>query len=142
MEIWPGQWVARVGNLSSLTLPLSAAKKAAIELYRSKGKREPRDWIAELHQIAANEIDRAAIERERRRKAPPPIDLVGGPRRGRVDPELRRAILDTELNVGPALQGDDYTLEYHDDGFPVLPECLRRAPDTGKEEAINVYRTT
>jgi biotin operon repressor len=72
MEIWPGQWVARVGNLSSLTLPLSAAKKAAIELYRSKGKREPRDWIAELHQIAANEIDRAAIERERRRKAPPP----------------------------------------------------------------------
>ena len=44
------------------------------------------------------------------------------------------------------LEGDDYPLEYYDDGYPRLPECLRRAPlvklvvnnaprDTIKEEA-------
>jgi hypothetical protein len=26
----------------------------------------------------------------------------------------------------PALQGDDYPLDYYPDGYPVLPTCLRR----------------
>jgi hypothetical protein len=128
-EIWPGRWVAKVGNVSSLTLPLSAAKNAAVELYRSKDKGESRDWIADLNRAAANEIDRAAIKRERPDRGKWPIDLVGGPRRGRGDPELRRSILDTELGERPteALQGDDYPLEYYEDGFPKIPDCLKRA---------------
>jgi hypothetical protein len=28
---------------------------------------------------------------------------------------------------GGPLQGDDYPLEYYEDGYPVLPDCLRRA---------------
>ena len=27
-----------------------------------------------------------------------------------------------------ALQGDDHALEYYDDGYPKLPDCLRRSP--------------
>ena len=38
-------------------------------------KLEPRDWIAELNQIAANEVDRAALVQERKRW---PLDLMGG----------------------------------------------------------------
>ena len=26
----------------------------------------------------------------------------------------------------PPLQGDDYPLEYYEDGYPKIPECLRR----------------
>jgi hypothetical protein len=49
MEIAPGRWVARVRDLSSGPLPLAAAKKAAIELYKSGEKGEPRDWIDGLN---------------------------------------------------------------------------------------------
>jgi hypothetical protein len=49
MEIVDGRWVARVENLSSAPLPLGAAKKAAIELYRSKDKGQPKHWIRELN---------------------------------------------------------------------------------------------
>lgn len=34
-----------------------------------------------------------------------------------------------DASAGPtagALQGDDYPLDYYDDGFPKLPDCLRR----------------
>ncbi|MGA7373804.1 MAG: hypothetical protein WBW37_14545, partial [Methyloceanibacter sp.] len=27
---------------------------------------------------------------------------------------------------GPPLQGDDYPLEYYEDGYPKLPACLHR----------------
>jgi hypothetical protein len=94
METSPGRWVARVRNRRSNPLPLGAAKKAAIELYRSRDKGEPRDWIKELTQLAANEVDRAVIQRERRKW---PVDLMGGPRRSLVDRELRQAILDAEI---------------------------------------------
>jgi hypothetical protein len=44
---------------------------------------------------------------------------------------------------GPPLQGDDHSLDYHEDGYPRLPACLRRrapirlvvsnpAPDTSQ----------
>ena len=94
METSPGRWIARVRNRRSNPLPLGAAKKAAIELYRSRDKGEPRDWIKELNQLAANEVDRAVIQRERRKW---PVDLMGGPRRSLVDRELRQAILDAEI---------------------------------------------
>jgi len=61
---------------------LEQAKEAARQLLRAK-RAQPRDFIKELNQIAANEVDRAAIERERRKW---PIDLMGGSRRGREAP--------------------------------------------------------
>jgi hypothetical protein len=57
MEIVDGRWVARVENLSSAPLTLGAAKKAAIELYRSKDKGQPKDWIRELNLATVAVID-------------------------------------------------------------------------------------
>jgi hypothetical protein len=53
MEIAEGRWMARVRNLRSDPLPLGAAKKSAIELYRSRDKGQPRDWIHELNNLVA-----------------------------------------------------------------------------------------
>ena len=53
---------------------------------------------------------------------------MNGSRRGFV--EEREAIILTELSVSPkdgsAVQSADYPLEYYADGYPRLPECLRR----------------
>jgi hypothetical protein len=43
MEVGPGKWLARVNQRCSEPLPLHAAKNAAVSLYRSKDKGEPRD---------------------------------------------------------------------------------------------------
>jgi hypothetical protein len=82
MEVaWPGgsrqRWVARVGDRASESLPLEEAKQAAIAFLRDRGKVEPRDFIAELNQIAANEVDRAVLQRERRKW---PLNIMGGGR--------------------------------------------------------------
>ncbi|MBK5197746.1 MAG: hypothetical protein JJE37_05630 [Methyloceanibacter sp.] len=97
MEVaWPGEtrqrWVARIGNQASEPLPLEEAKRAAAAMLHNRAKAE-RDWIRELNQIAAIEVDRTVIQRERRKW---PVDLMGGRQRGPVDPYLRQAILDTE----------------------------------------------
>jgi hypothetical protein len=34
-----------------------------------------------------------------------------------------------------ALQGDDYPLEYYEDGYPKLPACLDRRPGPALAEA-------
>jgi hypothetical protein len=127
---WPGgarqRWIARDGNRASEQLPLGEAKKAAVVLLRERGKTEPRDWIPELNQAAANEVDR--LQRKYW-----PVDLLGGERRGTkaVERELRAAILETEMGfIGdPAansepLQGDHYPLTFDADGYPELPACL------------------
>lgn len=114
------KWIAAVGTQRSKLLPLPQAKTTAKAMHREP----PSDkLIASLNSAEAGEVDRAAlIDAE---ESHPPTDLMGGGCRGSIDPELRRAILDTELNVGPALQGDDYQLEYYADGYPMLPECLK-----------------
>ena len=96
----------------------------------SVGRTEPRDWIAELNKIAAAEIDRVALAKKRKQW---PRDLVGGESRPdsmRLDRKLRDAILDAELLAMPShaepLSGDGFRLEFYDDGYPKLPECLRR----------------
>jgi hypothetical protein len=61
MEISPGRWVARVGDLNSGILSLGLAKKAAVELHRRKDKGEPLDWITELNRQMAAEIDRLSV---------------------------------------------------------------------------------
>jgi len=128
MEVaWAGvsrrQWVARVGDRGSESLSLDAAKQAAIAFLRERGSVRPRDWTAELNQIAADEVDRATHQQERRRW---PIDLMNGRRRGFV--EQREAIIEAELAMpsedGPALQGTNYPLDYYADDYPKLPECV------------------
>lgn len=126
---WPGvsrqRWVARVGDRGSEPLPLDAAKQAAVAFLRERSSVGQRDWTAQLNQIAAEEVDDASLQQERRRW---PIDLMNGRRRGFV--EHRTAIIETELAVAyenvPSLQGDALALVYYADGYPKLPECLRR----------------
>jgi hypothetical protein len=136
MEIWPGRWVARVRDLVSLPSSFTAAKQAAIGLYRLRKSGEPKDCIEGLNQTVANEIDRAYWTREKRKW---PVDLMGAHRQSAkpqftVDHKLRKTILDTERvledhgPVGETLKGDDVSLEFHEDGYPRLPDCLDRRP--------------
>ena len=134
MEVaWPAgkqqRWVARNGNRASDLLTLDQAKRAAVALVCERSKAEPHDWIAELNSIATAEVERVALANARKEW---PRDLLGGSRRGTViwiDREKRNAIFDAELAVpvvGDPLSGDDYPLEYYEDGFPKLPACLNR----------------
>ena len=130
------RWIARVGNWASEPLPLKEAKRAAVAMLRERGKVEPRDWIADLNKIAATEIDRVALAKKRKQW---PCDLVGGESRPdsmRLDRKLRDAILDAELLAMPShaepLSGDGFRLEFYDDGYPKLPECLRRRARYGR----------
>ena len=128
MEVaWPGgarqRWIARVGNRASEPLPLSQAKQAAAAMLSERGKPEPRDWIAELNQIAATEVDRAALAQERRAW---PADLLGGRRRSVINPEIRASI----LNAAIGFISDEHLLPVVGDAEPLyddgLPDCLRR----------------
>jgi hypothetical protein len=134
---------ACVGNNRSEPLPLEEAKKAAAAPLHGRGEDEPRDWIKELNQIAANEVDLAYWTREKRKW---PIDLMGGQSKKQpimgVEPELRRAILDTERVLidedRPKLEllkDDDVQLEYYSDGFPKPPDCLDRRHKPSISEA-------
>jgi hypothetical protein len=75
---WPGgtrqRWVARIGNQASESLSLEEAKQAATAMLCKPEKAEARDWIAELNQTAATEVDRADIERQRRQW---PLNVMG-----------------------------------------------------------------
>jgi hypothetical protein len=133
MEIaWPGgtrqRWVARIGNQASESLSLEEAKQAATAMLCKPEKAEARDWIAELNQTAATEVDHAVIERQRRQW---PLNVMGA--NNRQAPRMKveaKVVLDTErvdervtLRV---VQGDDYPLECYEDGSPKLPACLDR----------------
>jgi hypothetical protein len=78
MELVPGKWVARVNERCSEPLPLHAAKNAAINLYRSKDKGEPRDWIDHLNKVVVRLLDEQpcpALDAKSLRW--PVVDLVG-----------------------------------------------------------------
>ena len=135
MEVnWPGggpaRFVARVRDWASEPLPFEQARQAASSAIKRKEKGKPRDWIAELNQVAANAVDRAALKAEGKAKGKDwPIDVMGGSQRcGRINPETRRAILETELGAADsaALNGDGITLEYDANGYPELPAFLDR----------------
>jgi hypothetical protein len=156
MEVaWSGgsrqRWVVRVGDQRSEPLPLEEAKRAATALLHKRGKGEAQDWIGALNKHAAAEVDRVGREADRKREFKLwPTDLLGGSSEQRkpckpVSKEDREDILADEIPVGRgAAQGDDYPLEFHEDGYPKLPECLRRnlklvvnnpPADTRKEQA-------
>jgi hypothetical protein len=119
-----------VGNRASEPLLLDEAKRAAVAMLRERNETEPRDWIAELNKIAAAEFDRVALLKERKQW---PRNLVGAqscPDSMRLYRKLRDAILDAELVAMPShaetLSGDGVQLEFYDDGYPKLPDWLRR----------------
>jgi hypothetical protein len=138
------RWVACVGNHRTEPLPLDQAKGAAKTLLTTKAK--PRDWIKELNQLAANEVDLAVIERQRRQW---PLNLMGMNNRHtprwKADPksldrEAIRTVLETErvLKDEQSISRticDDVQLEYYSDGFPKLPACLDRRPKLSVSEA-------
>ena len=142
MEVaWPGrarqQWVARVGNRASEPLTLAEAKRAAVAMLRECRTVEPTDWIAKLNRMAAAEVDRMALAKERKQW---PVDLVGAhvhsmPHIG-ITVDLRNAIFEAELllideHLDEPLTGDSFRIELSDDGSPKLPECIRRRKSRG-----------
>jgi hypothetical protein len=99
------------------------------------GSYRPTDWIEELNQAAAHEIDQPYRTREKRTW---PLGLIGGQRHAEKQPlmtierRLRPAILNTERvlkdeeSTAQPVNGDDFQLEYYPDGHPKLPERLDR----------------
>jgi hypothetical protein len=115
MEVaWPGlrqRWVARVDNRASEPLSLEEAKRVAVAFLRERGKAEARGFIAELNQIAAYDVDRA--------EPMPTLAEVMAIERANFPPMTRPP-------KPGALQADDYQVEYYEDGYPKLPDFLRR----------------
>ena len=91
-----------------------------------EGGEVPDDPIDALNVAVAGEVDR-----ERTKACT--VDLMGGkPKRGHP---LQHTILETELGIefqprakprAEPLQRDEIELEYYEDGYPKLPEFLRR----------------
>src|SRR5262249_39636460 len=78
MEVVPGKWVARVNQRCSEPLPLHAAKNAAVSLYRSKDKGEPRDWIDHLNKVVVRLLEvRLCSALDAKSLRQPIVDLVG-----------------------------------------------------------------
>ena len=50
------------------------------------------------------------------------------PIRGKVERAKTAAVLEDHGLVGEALKGDDVSLEFHEDRYPRLPDCLDRRP--------------
>ena len=142
MEVaWPGgarrRWLARVGNRTSEPLAVDEVKRAAVTMLRERGTTEDRDWIAELNKIAASEVDRLALAKERKQW---PLDLVGAHVRSMpcmgITGDLRNSIIEAELLLidehgDEPLSGDGIQVEFTDDGYPKLPECIRRGKSRG-----------
>jgi hypothetical protein len=70
---------------------------------------------------------------------PAPLDIMGGRNiwHGALRCDCARSIIETEcpmlMDVTPELtaeplQGDDFKVEYYDDGYPKIPKCLDRTP--------------
>lgn len=93
------------------------------------------DWIRELNLRTGAEVDRAALAGE---KGQTPVNLMGGKWQGHIDPKLRKAVLDAEVEslsstLVEVFEGDDSQLEYDSDGHPELRPCLdRRKPSLRK----------
>ena len=99
MGLDDGFWVVRYRNKASKPMKLNKAKTYALEMV--KGVRPGvivTDPIADLHCLSLG-----------------PEPLI---------PDL--SWTDRVEDDGDWLQGDDCQLEYYPDGYPILPDCLRR----------------
>jgi hypothetical protein len=80
---------------------LNDAKAAVSAMIRARDLGgHKRDFISELNAIAASEVGRGEV-------APEPTATA-------------------DHYQSTALSGDDYPIEYYDDGYPKLPQCLDR----------------
>jgi ribosomal protein L44E len=100
---WVGnriRWVARVGPYASEPLSLEDAKDAAVDMLKGGflNKSPLDDPIDHLNRLAAADLAAAVVT---------------------ADPEIAPPI------QAEAIQGDAYELEYYEDGYPNLPECLK-----------------
>ena len=124
MRISRSRWIARVGKRRSEPLPHPKAMDAARRMDRERDfGTDVSDSVRALNLATAAEVD--AVDRTQW-----PIDVMGSQnrRRGIITPEIRVAVLATEIGFiadeGSAqpLQGDHYPLEFYEDGYPKLPE--------------------
>jgi hypothetical protein len=116
-------------------IPVAGSFRNGVFSSIETGSCKPTNWIEKLNQRDAHDIDQAFWLCE---KCKWPVDLMGGARHSArrpaltVDPELRQAILDTEHlpkhdePTSRALVGDAIKLDYYDDGYRKLPDCLDR----------------
>jgi len=80
----------------------AAAKAAVSAMIRARDLGPQRDFISELNVIAASEADRGDVA---------PVAEVHS---------------DESHHHGQPLSGDDYSISFDSDGYPLLPECLNR----------------
>ena len=133
INIAPGQWLARRRDEASGPSSFNEAKAKALAMARGAcGDYFIENRIDRLNGLHARLLDRDGEAAMQERKQWP-RDLVGGKSRPgsmQIDRKLRDAILDAELLAMPShaepLSGDGFRLEFYDDGYPKLPECLRR----------------
>jgi hypothetical protein len=117
-----GRWIVRCRNKTSRPMVLAKARRYASELI--KGIRPGivlDDPIGHLNRISVIEPPSAGQI----------TDIMGGQHRGCLDREFRDRIVEIETGsalVMPAveitdapLSGNDYPLEYYEDGYPKLP---------------------
>ena len=131
MKVGGSLWIACVGERRSDPLPLFKAKDAARRMDRERDfGTDVSDPVRALNLATAADLDGG------NRMPPWPIDVMGGQnrRRGIIAPEIREAVLATEIGFiadeGSAqpLQGESGTfdLEFREDGYPKLPAFLDR----------------
>jgi hypothetical protein len=129
MGVGGGKWVVRYRGKASRPMRLAKAKAYAIEMV--KGIRPGSivtDPIRELNLLEAKRDQGLG------RGSEWPTELMGGGQQTdnkNIASNLKQVILDTELGFEassevPSPQGDDHQLEYYPDGYPKLPDCLRR----------------
>src|SRR5262245_8982922 len=88
------------------------AKAAASAMVRARDDGKPRDWIADLNRRAAAEVDAA-------------LRFTGDEMDAGTAPAASAAP-GADKPSDPPLRGDDYQLEYYEDGCPKRPACLDR----------------
>ena len=139
MKVGGSLWIACVGERRSDPLPLFKAKDAARRMDRERDfGTDVSDPVHALNLATAADLDGG------NQIVTMPIDVMGGQnrRRGIIAPEIREAVLATEIGfiavadegAAQPLQGDHYPLEFYEDGYPKLPAFLDRR--LAREEAL------
>jgi hypothetical protein len=128
-----GKWIVRYRNKASKPMRLAKAREYALEMVRGiRAGRVLTDPIRTLHQEHLK-----TMEEEPR---PAPLHIMGGGQEWnnscRVERETATEILRSECPMlvdapikpalTPPLQGDDCPLEFYPDGYPMLPDGLKR----------------
>jgi hypothetical protein len=139
MGVGNGKWIVRYRNKASKPTRLPKAREYTLEMVRGIwAGRALADPIGHLHQECLKTIG------EDHPKPPAPLNVMGAGHQwdkpAIVSRDTVAEILCAECPMlvdmkpppslpAPPLQGDDYPLEYDEDGHPKLPACLdRRKP--------------